>query len=125
MIETALTLPAAGGQARAAPASTMVIDGGVPLGLFTDQIELGAEYIDYVKFGWGTSIVTNCLRQKIDVLAHHGIGFYFGGTLFEKFALQGRFEDFRRFCEDYGATHVEASNGTIDMSNCREGRLHP
>ena len=119
MIETALTLPVRAAKPRTA-GLTMVIDGGVPLGLFTDQIELGAEYIDYVKFGWGTSIVTNCLRQKIDVLARHGIGFYFGGTLFEKFALQGRFEDFRRFCEDYGATHVEASNGTIDMSNAEK-----
>jgi phosphosulfolactate synthase len=116
MIETALTLPVRAAKPRTA-GLTMVIDGGVPLGLFTDQIELGAEYIDYVKFGWGTSIVTNCLRQKIDVLNQHGIGFYFGGTLFEKFALQGQFEDFRRFCQDYGATHVEASNGTIDMSN--------
>jgi phosphosulfolactate synthase len=119
MIETALTLPQRATKPRSA-GLTMVIDGGVPLGLFTDQIELGAEYIDYVKFGWGTSIVTNCLRQKIDVLAHHGIGFYFGGTLFEKFALQGRFEDFRRLCLDYGATHVEASNGTIDMSNAEK-----
>jgi phosphosulfolactate synthase len=119
MIETALTLPVRAAKPRTA-GITMVIDGGVPLGLFTDQIELGAEYIDYVKFGWGTSIVTNCLRQKIDVLAQHGIGFYFGGTLFEKFALQGRFEDFRRLCEDYGATHVEASNGTIDMSNAEK-----
>jgi phosphosulfolactate synthase len=116
MIETALTLPVRAAKPRTA-GLTMVIDGGVPLGLFTDQIELGAEYIDYVKFGWGTSIVTNCLRQKIDVLNRHGIGFYFGGTLFEKFALQGQFEDFRRFCQAYGATHVEASNGTIDMSN--------
>jgi phosphosulfolactate synthase len=116
MIETALTLPVRAAKPRTA-GLTMVIDGGVPLGLFTDQIELGAEYIDYVKFGWGTSLVTNCLRQKIDVLNRHGIGFYFGGTLFEKFALQGQFEDFRRFCQSYGATHVEASNGTIDMSN--------
>ena len=103
----------------------MVIDGGVPLGLFTDQIELGAEYIDYVKFGWGTSIVTNCLRQKIDVLDRHGIGFYFGGTLFEKFALQGRFEDFRRFCQDYGATPRRGVQRHDRHVQRREGRLHP
>ena len=45
------------------------------------------------------------------------IDFYFGGTLFEKFVLQGRFDDYRRFCEQHGARHVEVSNGTIDMSN--------
>ena len=116
MNRTVLTLPERAVKPRTS-GLTMVIDGGVPLGLFTDQIELGAEYIDYVKFGWGTSLVTNCLREKISVLDSHGIGYYFGGTLFEKFVLQGRFEDFRRLCDDYACAHVEVSNGTIDMSN--------
>jgi phosphosulfolactate synthase len=98
----------------------MVIDGGVPLGLFTDQIELGAEYIDYVKFGWGTSVVTNCLREKISVLDRHDIGFYFGGTLFEKFIVQGRFDDYRRFLDEYSCRHVEVSNGTIILSNAEK-----
>lgn len=116
MIENALTLPRRAAKPRTA-GLTMVIDGGVPAGLFADQIELGAEYIDYVKFGWGTSLVTNCLREKISVLDSHGIGYYFGGTLFEKFVLQGRFEDFRQFCVEYGCEYVEVSNGTITMSN--------
>lgn len=99
---------------------TMVIDGGIPLGQFIDLIELGAEYIDYVKFGWGTSVVTGCLREKIGVLDSHGIDFYFGGTLFEKFVLQGRFEDYRRFCEEYACRHVEVSNGTIELPNAEK-----
>jgi phosphosulfolactate synthase len=119
MIATALTLPERAAKPRTA-GLTMVIDGGVPAGLFADQIALGAEYIDYVKFGWGTSLVTNCLREKIAVLDRHGIGFYFGGTLFEKFVLQGQFEDFRRLCDDYDCQHVEVSNGTIDMSNAEK-----
>jgi phosphosulfolactate synthase len=99
---------------------TMVIDGGIPLGQFTDLVELGAEYIDYVKFGWGTAVVTGCLREKIGVLDSHGIGFYFGGTLFEKFVLQGRFEDYRRFCTEYSCHHIEVSNGTIEMPNAEK-----
>jgi phosphosulfolactate synthase len=116
MIETALTLPERTPKPRES-GLTMVIDGGTPLGLFTDLISLGAEYIDYVKFGWGTSIITNCLREKIAVLDSNGIGYYFGGTLFEKFVVQGRFEDYRRLCEEYACRHVEVSNGTIEMSN--------
>ena len=119
MNRTVLTLPERAVKPRTS-GLTMVIDGGVPLGQFTDLVELGAEYIDYVKFGWGTSVVTNCLREKISVLDRHGIGFYFGGTLFEKFVLQGRFEDFRRFCEEYSCQHVEVSNGTIEMSNAEK-----
>jgi phosphosulfolactate synthase len=54
------------------------------------------------------------------VLDHHGIDFYFGGTLFEKFALQDRFEDFRRYCDEYSCRHIEVSNGTIEMSNAEK-----
>jgi phosphosulfolactate synthase len=119
MNNTTLSLPVRPAKPRTS-GLTMVIDGGIPLGQFSDLIALGAEYTDYVKFGWGTSVVTNCLREKIAVLDSHGIEFYFGGTLFEKFILQGRFEDFRRYCEEYGASHVEVSNGTIELSNAEK-----
>ena len=119
MNPTVLTLPPRAVKPRET-GLTMVIDGGIPLGLFTDLISLGAEYIDYVKFGWGTALVTNCLREKISVLAASGIDFYFGGTLFEKYVMQGRFEDYRGFCEEYGCRHVEVSNGTIEMSNAEK-----
>jgi phosphosulfolactate synthase len=116
MNNTALNLPAHAAKPRTT-GLTMVIDGGVPLGLFTDLVELSAEYTDFVKFGWGTSVVTNCLREKIAVLESHDIEFYFGGTLFEKYILQGRFEDFRRLLEEYSCRHVEVSNGTIELPN--------
>lgn len=116
MTPSALKLPRRSAKPRET-GLTMVIDGGLPLGMFTDVIALGADYIDYVKFGWGTAVVTGVLQDKISVLRGHDIGFYFGGTLFEKFVLQDRFEDFRKFCVAHGASHVEVSNGTIDMSN--------
>ncbi|HTR91737.1 MAG TPA: phosphosulfolactate synthase [Trebonia sp.] len=119
MNRTVLTLPERPAKPRTS-GLTMVIDGGIPLGLFTDLIELGAEYIDYVKFGWGTSVVTGCLEEKISVLDSHGIEFYFGGTLFEKFVLQGRFEEYRRFCEEYSCRHIEVSNGTIELPNAEK-----
>ena len=96
---------------------TMVIDGGIPLQLFTDIVSSTPEYIDFVKFGWGTAVVTSDLRAKIKVLSTKDIGFYFGGTLFEKYVLQGRFDDFRKFCHQHSCRHVEVSNGTISMSN--------
>src|ERR1700734_479963 len=77
---------------------TMVIDGGLPTSLFADVVSSAAEYIDFVKFGWGTAVVTSGLRAKIDALNANGIGFYFGGTLLEKYLRQGRFDDFRRVC---------------------------
>lgn len=99
---------------------TMVIDGGIPLKMFADIISSTPELIDFVKFGWGTSIVTGGLQQKIDVLREHGIGFYLGGTLFEKYVMQERFDDYKRFCVELGCEHVEVSNGTITMSNAEK-----
>ena len=99
---------------------TMVIDGGIPLKLFADIMSSTPELIDFVKFGWGTSIVTGGLAQKIDVLRENGIGFYLGGTLFEKYVMQERFDDYKRFCVELGCEHVEVSNGTITMSNAEK-----
>ncbi len=116
MNQTALHLPRRAAKPRGT-GLTMVIDGGLPLWQFTDLVSSTAEYIDFVKFGWGTAVVTGCLDAKIEVLAAHDIGFYFGGTLFEKYVLQNRFDDFRKFCQEHSARHVEVSNGTIPMSN--------
>jgi len=99
---------------------TMVIDGGIPLRMFADIISSTPELIDFVKFGWGTAVVTGGLQQKIDVLREHGIGFYLGGTLFEKYVMQERFDDYKRFCVDLGCEHVEVSNGTVTMSNAEK-----
>jgi phosphosulfolactate synthase len=95
----------------------MVIDGGISLWHFVDIVSSGAEYIDLVKFGWGTAVVTGNIDAKLDVLRGHEIGFYFGGTLFEKYVLQGRFDDYRKFCDTWSCRHVEVSNGTITLSN--------
>jgi phosphosulfolactate synthase len=99
---------------------TMVIDGGIPNQLFADTISSSAEYIDFVKFGWGTAVVTGGLQAKIDVLRAHDVGFYFGGTLFEKYVMQERFDDYKRYCMEHGCGHVEVSNGTITMSNAEK-----
>jgi phosphosulfolactate synthase len=96
---------------------TMVIDGGIPLLQFADTITSTAEYVDFVKFGWGTAVVTGDIDTKINVLREHQVKFYFGGTLFEKYVLQSRFDDFRKFCLDHECWHVEVSNGTIPLAN--------
>jgi phosphosulfolactate synthase len=96
---------------------TMVIDGGLPLRSLRDLVDAAADYVDFVKFGWGTAVVSRQLETKIDLLRESGIDYYFGGTLFEKHVFQGRFDDFRWFCERWRCRFVEVSNGTICLSN--------
>ena len=116
MRPTMLQLPQRTSKPRA-DGLTMMVDGGLPTRQFQDVVESGAEFLDFVKFGWGTAIVTTDLQRKIDVLDDVGVDFYFGGTLFEKFVLQDRFDDFRDLCLSYGCRYVEVSNGTIDLSH--------
>lgn len=96
---------------------TMVVDGGVPLGTLRDIVASAGEYLDFVKFGWGTALVSGELGAKIELLRANDIDFYFGGTLFEKHIYQGRFDDFRALCNEWSCRYVEVSNGTIELSN--------
>ena len=116
MNATTLRLPERAAKPRST-GITMVVDGGLPTQYFGDVVHSSAEYLDYVKFGWGTALVTNDLLEKIDILQHAGVDFYFGGTLFEKYVLQDRIDDFRDLCHRYSCHYVEVSNGTIDLTN--------
>jgi phosphosulfolactate synthase len=101
---------------------TMVIDNGIPQAAFADGIDSAAPYIDVVKFGWGTALVTPDIERKLDTLRRHGIGWYFGGTLFEKFAKQDRFESFLTLCRLCDCQYVEISNGTVEMTAAEKAR---
>lgn len=96
---------------------TLLLDSGLPTGYFHDVIESSGHLVDFVKFGWGTSLVTKDLRAKIRALQRAGIEHFFGGTLFERFALQDRLPEYVAFCHQHGCRHVEVSNGTIRLSN--------
>ena len=121
MIDTRLELPTRESSPRRT-GLTMLIDTGLFTGQFVDAVESVGEYVDMVKFGWCTALVTRDIKRKIDVLRETGITFYFGGTLFERFALDGMVGDFRDLCRGLGATHVEVSNGTIALSNAEKAR---
>jgi phosphosulfolactate synthase len=116
MRPTALQLPERAAKPRS-KGITMVVDGGLPTRHFCDIVESGSEFLDFVKFGWGTALVTKDLSEKIAVLQNVGVDFYFGGTLFEKFVLQNQLEEFRDLCQTFSCQFVEVSNGTIDLTN--------
>ena len=96
---------------------TLAIDTGCPFNYFQDVIESHSSLIDYIKFGWGTALVTDCIERKINILHEQGFSFLFGGTLFEKFLAAGAFVDYLAFCARYKAGAVEISSGSISMTN--------
>ncbi|MGH3849113.1 MAG: phosphosulfolactate synthase [Pseudonocardiaceae bacterium] len=121
MIDTQLRLPDLEAKPRRR-GLTVVIDPGLFTGQFEDAVDSVGEFVDLVKFGWGTCLVTKDIKRKIDILRGAGIGFYFGGTLFERYALDGLVSEWLTLCRVLGATHVEVSNGTIPLANAEKAR---
>ncbi len=96
---------------------TMVIDKGLGLAQTRDLLELGAEYIDFIKLAFGTSAfyARDLLREKVRLAASYGGTMYPGGTFLEVALAQGRFKEFLQEAESVGMTCVEVSDGTIPM----------
>lgn len=96
---------------------TMMMDKGLSLREAGDFIETSSEYTDLVKFGFGTSVITNNLTQKIELYKNAGIQTYFGGTLFEAFIVRDMFDDYVRMIKKYGIDTLEISDGSIVMDH--------
>lgn len=101
---------------------TVLIDSGCALRYFHDVISSQHDFIEFVKFGWGTAMISRNLMEKIHICQEYGVHFFFGGTLFEKFLSQGKINHYLEFCLEHECRHVEISNGTIDLSNEEKGK---
>ncbi|MGD9978609.1 MAG: phosphosulfolactate synthase [Bacteroidales bacterium] len=96
---------------------TMVMDKGLSLAEAENMVESGGEYIDFVKLGFGTSLITSKLKEKIKFYQRAGVRPYLGGTLFEIFIIRGLFDDFVRFIDQLGLDLVEVSDGSMEMNH--------
>jgi phosphosulfolactate synthase len=97
---------------------THVIDKGLGPRGWEDVLATSGSHIDIVKLGWGTAYVTDNLREKLDVL--RGKPVVLGGTFFEVVYAKGRLEEYKRWLSDLGLTHVEISDGTIEIPRERK-----
>ncbi|TML72698.1 MAG: phosphosulfolactate synthase [Actinobacteria bacterium] len=100
---------------------THVIDKGLGPGAWADVLDTCADYIDIVKLGWGTSYVTNGLERKLEVLA--GKPVVIGGTFFEVVYAKGNLDEYKRWLSELGLTHVEISDGTVEIPRERKLEL--
>ncbi|ADC69183.1 Phosphosulfolactate synthase [Methanocaldococcus sp. FS406-22] len=97
---------------------TVVLDKGLPPKFVEDYLKVCGDYIDFVKFGWGTSAVINrdVIKEKINYYKDWDIKVYPGGTLFEYAYAKGKFDEFLNECEKLGFEAVEISDGSSDIS---------
>jgi len=92
---------------------TYVIDSGIPLVSLEGILQSADDYIDVVKFGWGSGLVTKDIHKKIDLLKKHNIDFYFGGTLFEIAYSQNKIHNLIEWISSFGTKFFEISDGSI------------
>ncbi|MGG6310717.1 phosphosulfolactate synthase [Paenibacillus macerans] len=99
------------------PGLTMVIDKGLGRSAFTDFVELAANYVNCVKFGFGTAplYTTELLMYKIGLAKRHGIMVMPGGTLLETAVQQDVVPAFFDTVCRLGFNGIEVSDGTIDL----------
>jgi phosphosulfolactate synthase len=100
---------------------THVIDKGLGPRGWEDVLATSGSHIDIVKLGWGTSYVTDNLQAKVDVLKEKRV--VFGGTFFEVVYAKGKLDAYKQWLSELGLTHVEISDGTIDIPRERKLEL--
>ena len=96
---------------------TMVMDKGISLRQAEDFLSSSSDYVDFVKLGFGTSIVSKNVKEKIKLYKNAGIKVYVGGTLFEAFVIRNKFDDYLKYISDFGLDCAEVSDGSIELEH--------
>ena len=99
---------------------THVIDKGLNLRDIEGLFDTAGQFVDIVKFGWGTSYVTNNLEKKIALYRSFETPVVCGGTLFEAVYARERLDEFKRWLVENRFSHVEISDGTLDIPRERK-----
>lgn len=98
---------------------TMVLDKGLGLETAESLMNISGDYVDYLKFGWGTSIVheQDIIKDKVAMYKSHNITPYTGGTLFELSYMNDKLEEFFQEAHDLGFEAIEVSDGSTTISH--------
>jgi phosphosulfolactate synthase len=94
---------------------TMVMDKGLSIREAEDLISVGSEYIDYVKLGFGTSLFTPGVKDKIALFKSAGLEVYLGGTLFEAYIIRNIYDSFLKLLNEFDIEMVEVSDGSYEI----------
>ncbi len=98
---------------------TMVLDKGLGLETASSLMDIAGDYVDYLKFGWGTSIIHDeeIIKSKVEMYKSHDITPYTGGTLFELAYMNDLLDDFFTQAHNLGFPAIEISDGSINLAH--------
>jgi phosphosulfolactate synthase len=92
---------------------TMVMDKGLSIREAEDFLEAAGNYADFIKLGFGTSLLTGGVKEKVKRFHAAGKKVYVGGTLFEAFYVRGKIDDYFRYVDELGLDCIEISDGSM------------
>jgi phosphosulfolactate synthase len=95
----------------------MVMDKGLSVREAEDFTAVAGHLTDFVKLGFGTSVVSKGVKEKVKVYHKANIKVYAGGTLFEAFAIRGMFDEYVKYIDALGLDTVEVSDGSMVMDH--------
>ena len=96
---------------------TMVMDKGLSLNQAKELLESSEDYIDIIKFGFGTALITKKIKEKIKLFKDKGIKTYLGGTLFEAYIIRNMFTEYCELIKELELDTVEISDGSITLNH--------
>lgn len=99
---------------------TMVMDKGYSMREAEDMIASSGGLVDLVKLGFGTSYISNNLKEKVKLYRDAGMKVYLGGTLFEAFFIRGKLDEYKKVLDKYGVDTVEVSDGSMEIPHKRK-----
>src|SRR5213083_2325287 len=102
---------------------THVLDKGLNIRDIEGLFDTAGEFVDIVKLGWGTGYVTNNLEKKIALYRSLATPVVCGGTLFEAVYARGKLDEFKSWLVDQRFSHVEISDGTLEIPRERKLEL--
>ncbi|MGA2822842.1 MAG: phosphosulfolactate synthase [Bacteroidales bacterium] len=98
----------------------MVMDKGLSIREAEDFISVSADLTDFVKLGFGTSVVTPNVKEKVKLYQKANIKVYLGGTLFEAFLIRNMEDEYRRFIDGLGIDTIEISDGSMRIDHAKK-----
>lgn len=116
---TFLDIPAREAKPRA-EGLTVVLDRGISKMEAESLVEIASEFVDIVKLGWGTAYVTGPIAEKVATYLGSGIPVMLGGTLGEVAQAQGKMDQFIEWVGELGLSHIEISDGAIELPRERK-----
>ena len=98
----------------------MVMDKGLSIREAEDFISVSGDFTDFVKLGFGTSVVTPNVKEKIKLYQEANMKVYLGGTLFEAFLIRNMEDEYRRFIDNLGLDTIEISDGSMKIEHAKK-----